>query len=129
MKIRRERVPAAPAQACFPQRSSRVDRDPLAFGAQRQRNFQLPGSRLRASVEVRNQVSHPLRLDSGRSSNRHLSPSVNTSRLVGTDLARFPEARFWTTFALRAGYTPVLISPLALRALRPNRHLRPQQEM
>jgi hypothetical protein len=33
-------------------------------------------------------VSHPLRRNSGRSSNRkrHLSPSVNTSRLVGTDL-------------------------------------------
>jgi hypothetical protein len=46
----------------------------------------LPRSRLRASVEVRNQVSHPLCLDSGRSSNRnrHFSPSVNTSRLVVT---------------------------------------------
>src|SRR5216683_4769757 len=44
---------------------------------------------LRASVEVRNQVSHPLRLDSGRSSNRnrHLSPSVNTSRHSGTNLS------------------------------------------
>jgi hypothetical protein len=42
-----------------------------------------PRSRLRASVKVRDQVSHPLRRDSGRSSNRnrHLSPSVNTSRL------------------------------------------------
>src|ERR1700730_4736563 len=40
----------------------------------------LPRSRLRASVEVRNQVSHPLCLDSGRSSNRHVYPSVNTSR-------------------------------------------------
>ena len=39
--------------------------------------------RLLASVKVRDQVSHPLRRDSGRSSNRnrHLSPSVNTSRL------------------------------------------------
>jgi hypothetical protein len=46
MKIRRERVSAAPAQACSPQRSSRVDRDSPAVGAQRQRNFQLPGSRL-----------------------------------------------------------------------------------
>ncbi len=43
MKIRRERVSAAPAQACSPQRSSRVDRDSPAVGAQRQRNFQLPG--------------------------------------------------------------------------------------
>ncbi len=40
MKIRRERVSAAPAQACSPQRSSRVDRDSLAVGGQRQRNFQ-----------------------------------------------------------------------------------------
>jgi hypothetical protein len=39
MKIRRERVSAAPAQACSPQRSSRVDPDSPAFGAQRQRNF------------------------------------------------------------------------------------------
>jgi len=31
------------------------------------------------AVEVRNQVSHPLRLDSGRSSNRHIYPSANTS--------------------------------------------------
>ena|ERR1700722_365103 len=46
MKIRRERVSAVPAQACSPQRSSRVDRDPPAVGPQRQRNFQLPGSRL-----------------------------------------------------------------------------------
>jgi hypothetical protein len=52
-----------------------------------------PTSRLRASVEVRNQVSHPLRLDSGRNSNRnrHLSPSVNASRLQGTNVL---EARF-----------------------------------
>jgi len=40
-------VSAAPAQACSPQRSSRVDRDSPAVGAQRQRNLQLPGSRLR----------------------------------------------------------------------------------
>jgi hypothetical protein len=40
MNIRRERVSAAPAQACSPQRSSRVDRDSLAVGGQRQRNFQ-----------------------------------------------------------------------------------------
>ena len=42
--------------------------------------------RLLASVKVRDQVSHPLRRDSGRSSNRnrHLSPSVNTSRLIVT---------------------------------------------
>jgi hypothetical protein len=88
MKIRRERVSAAPAQACSPQRSSRVDRDSPAFGAQRQRNFRLPGSRLLASVKVRDQVSHPLRRDSGRSINRncHLSPSVNTSRLPITEL-------------------------------------------
>ena len=46
MKIRRERVSAAPAQACSPQRSSRVDRDSPAVGGQRQHHFQLPGSRL-----------------------------------------------------------------------------------
>src|SRR3984893_19387739 len=42
---------------------------------------------LLASVKVRDQVSHPLPRDSRRSSNRnrHLSPSVNTSRLVGTN--------------------------------------------
>jgi hypothetical protein len=45
---------------------------------------------------------------------------------IAIDLLR---ARFWTTFALRAGCSPVLISPLAPRASRPNRHLRPQQEM
>jgi len=46
-----------------------------------------PPSRLLASVKVRDQVSHPLRRDSGRSSNRnrHLSPSVNTSRLIVTN--------------------------------------------
>jgi len=49
-------------------------------------NRDLPEAKLRASVEVCNQVSHPLRLDSGRGSsgNRHLSPSVNTSRLMRT---------------------------------------------
>jgi hypothetical protein len=50
MKIRRERVSAALAQACSPQRSSRVDRDSPAVGPQRQRNFQLPGTRLRDNV-------------------------------------------------------------------------------
>jgi hypothetical protein len=42
-------------------------------------------SRLLDNVKVRDQVSHPLRRDSGRSSNlnRHLSPSVKTSRLSG----------------------------------------------
>jgi len=45
---------------------------------------------------------------------------------IAIDLLR---ARFWTTFALRAGCSPVSISPLALQASRPNRHLRPQQEM
>jgi hypothetical protein len=46
----------------------------------------LPRSRLLASVKVRDQVSHPLRRDSGRSSNRnrHLSPWVNTIRLPAT---------------------------------------------
>ena len=41
----------------------------------------------RASFEVRNHVSHPLRLGSGRSSNRNrpLSPSVNTSRHIITN--------------------------------------------
>jgi hypothetical protein len=53
MKIRRERVSAAPAQACSPQRSSRVDRDSPAVGAQRQRNFQLPGIRLLARNNFR----------------------------------------------------------------------------
>jgi len=46
MKVRWERLSAAPAQACSPQRSSRVDRDSPAVGGHRQRNFQLPGSRL-----------------------------------------------------------------------------------
>jgi len=46
-----------------------------------------PRSRLLDNVKVRDQVSHPLRRDSGRSSNRnrHLSPSVNTGRLVLTN--------------------------------------------
>jgi hypothetical protein len=56
MKIRRERVPAAPAQECFPQRSSRLDRDSLAVGAQRQGNFQLPG---RGLLAPRRQESVP----------------------------------------------------------------------
>jgi hypothetical protein len=43
MKIRRERVSAAPAQACFPQRTSRVDRD-LAR-SRRQAPTQFPTSR------------------------------------------------------------------------------------
>jgi hypothetical protein len=44
-----------------------------------------PGSGLPAS-KVRDQVSHPLRRDEGRSSNRNrqLSPSVNTIRLLGS---------------------------------------------
>ena len=48
----------------------------------------LPTSRLLDNVKVRDQVSHPLRRDSGRSSNRnrHLSRSVNTSRLPGPNL-------------------------------------------
>jgi hypothetical protein len=53
MKIRRERVSAAPAQACSPQRSSRVDRDSPAVGAQCQRNFQLPGRGLLARSNFR----------------------------------------------------------------------------
>ena len=48
MKIRRERASAASAQACPPQCSARVDCDSPAVGGQRQRNFQLPGSRLLA---------------------------------------------------------------------------------
>jgi hypothetical protein len=48
---------------------------------------------------VRDQGSHPLRSDSGRSSNhnRHLSPSVNTSRLPGNDLQNdgFGQLRSW----------------------------------
>jgi hypothetical protein len=53
MKIRRERVSGAPAQVCSPQRSSRADRDSPAVGVQRQRNFQLPGSRLLARAARR----------------------------------------------------------------------------
>jgi hypothetical protein len=45
------------------------------------------------NVKVRDQVSHPPRRDSGRSSNRnrHVSRSVNTSRLPVTNLANFLE--------------------------------------
>jgi hypothetical protein len=48
----------------------------------------LPTSGLLDNVKVRDQVSHPLRRDSCRSSNRnrYLSPSVNTSRLLRTNL-------------------------------------------
>jgi len=46
----------------------------------------IPKSGLLDNVKVRDQASHPLRRDSGRRSNRHLSPSVNTSRLPGTNL-------------------------------------------
>jgi hypothetical protein len=45
-------------------------------------DLKLPRAVLRASVKVRDHLSHPLRRDSGRSSNRHLSAPVNTSRLV-----------------------------------------------
>ena len=60
-------------------------------------NGRLPRRGLLASVKVRDQVSHPLRRDSGRSSNRnrHLSPSVNTSRLLVTNPVNFLGARFW----------------------------------
>jgi hypothetical protein len=52
--------------------------------------------RLLASVKVRDQVSHPLRRDSGRSSNRnrHLSPSVNTSRHFGSNLHLYERIDF-----------------------------------
>jgi hypothetical protein len=55
----------------------------------------LPLRGLLDNVKVRDQVSHPLRRDSGRSSNRnlHFSPSVNTSRLVITD----PRVPIWIT--------------------------------
>src|ERR1700691_2130107 len=55
------------------------------------------GARLLASVKVRDQVSHPLRRDSGRSSNRnrHPSPSVNTSRHIGTNPVSVSDLAIW----------------------------------
>lgn len=74
----------------------------------------LPRSRLLARIEVRNQVSHPLRIDSGRSSksHRHLFPSLNTSRLVVTTGRKF----LWLSGRNRFSLFDVLIEQPMLAA-------------
>jgi hypothetical protein len=76
-----------------------------AVGGYRQRNFKLLGCGLRARVKVRDRVSHPLRRNSGRSSNRkrHLSPSVITSRLIGTNPVSVSALAIWHMLSEETG--------------------------
>jgi hypothetical protein len=67
--------------------------------------------------QMRDQVSHPVRRDSGRSSNRnrHLSPSVNTSRRIGTYRGSRDDS-----FGLhnQASFTPAVEIPFGVKAGR-----------
>ena len=69
------------------------------------------------NVKVRDQVSHPLRRDSGRGSNRnrHLSPSLNISRRIGTYRGSRDDS-----FGLhnQASFTPAVRMPVGVKAGR-----------